>query len=132
MAQIFGIDHKYFAVSGIALSVGVATLAAYKLRSMQPKNEAKTAGAELYESKKLLSEYLVFHFGTPEQLIPYPFGPKDALDFPKRCAELCLKHYKPQVSNLCKPQSHLESISDTNTVFNTFYTLRKALTKKYK
>ncbi|BFZ07423.1 hypothetical protein BsWGS_10462 [Bradybaena similaris] len=93
MAQIFGIDHKYFAVPAVALSVGVSVYSLYRLRSQSAR---KCASSNVYESEKLLGEYLVFHFGTPEQLIPYPFGPKDALDFPKRCADLCLKHYKAQ------------------------------------
>ncbi|XP_005104634.1 uncharacterized protein LOC101856202 [Aplysia californica] len=96
MAQIFGIDHKYVAVSTAALSIGVAAYSMYKYRSMVAAVKNVVPGSEVYESEKLLGEYLVFHFGSPEQLIPYPFGPKDALDFPKRCAELCLKHYKPQ------------------------------------
>jgi putative 4-mercaptohistidine N1-methyltranferase len=107
MANVLGIDHKVFAVSTVAVSFGVAAYSLYRLRSLYARqdlgrSDAETrvresaAEANIYESNKLLSEYLVFHFGTPEQLIPYPFGPKDALDFPKRCAELCLKHYKVQ------------------------------------
>lgn len=41
-----------------------------------------------YESDKLLSEYLLFHFGTPEEILPptrtWPTGMVDALDFAKR------------------------------------------------
>ncbi|XP_059148233.1 uncharacterized protein LOC131935705 [Physella acuta] len=52
--------------------------------------------SQVYESKKVLSEYLAFHYGQPDELMPYDFGPKDALDFPKRCADLCLKHFRHQ------------------------------------
>lgn len=41
-----------------------------------------------YESARYLSEYLLFHYGPPELLMPWPDGPRDALDFPRRCAEL--------------------------------------------
>ena len=41
-----------------------------------------------YESARYLSEYLLFHYGPPELLLPWPDGPQDALDFPRRCADL--------------------------------------------
>ena len=42
-----------------------------------------------YESQQLLDEYLLFHYGTAEEILPYPFGPHAALNFPSRCvAEL--------------------------------------------
>jgi putative 4-mercaptohistidine N1-methyltranferase len=37
-----------------------------------------------YESERILSEYLLFHYGTAEEVLPYDFGPKAALDFPVR------------------------------------------------
>ena len=43
-----------------------------------------------YETGKLLAEYLLFHYGSAEEILPYTFGPRDALDFPARCAGLCL------------------------------------------
>ena len=39
----------------------------------------------VYESPGILSEYLILHYGTETQLLPYPFGPKTALEFPARC-----------------------------------------------
>jgi len=41
----------------------------------------------LYESDPLLHQYLVFHYARPGDQFPYAFGARDALDFPKRCAE---------------------------------------------
>ena len=41
---------------------------------------------------------MAFHYAPPEEYMGYVFGPKEALDFPKRCAELCLKH--KQVSKI--------------------------------
>jgi putative 4-mercaptohistidine N1-methyltranferase len=45
---------------------------------------------ELYESNKLLAEYLLFHYGTAEEILPpgreWPAGMRDALDFPVRTA----------------------------------------------
>jgi putative 4-mercaptohistidine N1-methyltranferase len=47
-----------------------------------------------YESDRLLSEYLLFHYGKSDEILPYGFGPVDALDFHKRSVELLLKHTK--------------------------------------
>lgn len=42
----------------------------------------------IYESDKLLSEYLLFHFGTADEILPpdrdWPAGMREALDFAKR------------------------------------------------
>lgn len=44
----------------------------------------------IYESDKILAEYLLFHFGTPDEILPpgrpWPAGMRDALDFPVRTA----------------------------------------------
>jgi len=44
--------------------------------------------SEIYESPEILSEYLLFHYGTPEEILPgdreWPAGMRDALDFPVR------------------------------------------------
>lgn len=42
-----------------------------------------------YESDKFLNEYLLFHYGAPTEILPYTFGPHDALNFPVRCAQFC-------------------------------------------
>lgn len=39
----------------------------------------------IYESERLLGEYLLFHFATAEEILPYPFGPMAALEYPARC-----------------------------------------------
>jgi len=43
-----------------------------------------------YETEKLLSEYLLFHYGTPEEVLPWGFGPSSALDYPVRCVSECV------------------------------------------
>ena len=40
-----------------------------------------------YESKALLDQYLLFHYGSAKDQFPYSFGGQDALDFPLRCVE---------------------------------------------
>ena len=44
----------------------------------------------IYETDKLLAEYLLFHYGTPEETLPYGFGPREALGYPQRCVLECL------------------------------------------
>lgn len=43
-----------------------------------------------YETDRALGEYLLFHFGTAEEILPYEFGPADALNYPVRCVTECL------------------------------------------
>jgi putative 4-mercaptohistidine N1-methyltranferase len=38
-----------------------------------------------YESSRLLAEYLLFHYGSEEQILRERPGPREALDFPVRC-----------------------------------------------
>jgi putative 4-mercaptohistidine N1-methyltranferase len=38
----------------------------------------------LYESERLVREYLLFHYGGADEVLPYKFGPRDALDFAVR------------------------------------------------
>lgn len=47
-----------------------------------------TSAQNVYETRKLLDEYLMLHYGRPEDALPFPFGPADALGFPQRCARL--------------------------------------------
>ncbi len=38
----------------------------------------------IYETDRLLHEYLLFHYGRPEQILPWPDGPHNALGFAAR------------------------------------------------
>ncbi|MBK1831883.1 putative 4-mercaptohistidine N1-methyltransferase [Verrucomicrobiaceae bacterium R5-34] len=40
--------------------------------------------ANVYESDQLLSEYLLMHYGSEEEIMPWKFGPKEAIGFPAR------------------------------------------------
>jgi putative 4-mercaptohistidine N1-methyltranferase len=48
------------------------------------------AGINPYETDPLLSEYLLFHYGSAEEILPYGDGPTDALGFPVRCVRECV------------------------------------------
>lgn len=41
----------------------------------------------IYETEPLLAQYLLLHYGSPDEVLPYAFGPKSGLDFPRRCVE---------------------------------------------
>lgn len=51
--------------------------------------------SDIYESNKILAEYLLFHFGSAEEILPagraWPAGMREALDFPVRTAA----HFSP-------------------------------------
>jgi putative 4-mercaptohistidine N1-methyltranferase len=38
-----------------------------------------------YETEAILQTYLLFHYGNPEEQLPWSFGPRDALFYPVRC-----------------------------------------------
>ena len=44
-----------------------------------------------YESDKLLGEYLLFHYGRKEEILPWKEGPEYALGFPQRTVESLAK-----------------------------------------
>ncbi|HRJ72267.1 MAG TPA: hypothetical protein PLS03_08575, partial [Terrimicrobiaceae bacterium] len=44
-----------------------------------------------YESGKLVDEYLLFHFGSDEDVLGGLPGPEEALGFPARCVRELLK-----------------------------------------
>jgi putative 4-mercaptohistidine N1-methyltranferase len=54
----------------------------------------------VYETEKLLAEYLLFHYGTPEEILPYPFGPREALEYPARCVSECVGALPPGARGL--------------------------------
>ncbi|MGF1655541.1 MAG: putative 4-mercaptohistidine N1-methyltransferase [Verrucomicrobiales bacterium] len=39
-----------------------------------------------YESRELVAQYLLFHYGKAEEILPWSFGPQEGLDFPLRTA----------------------------------------------
>ena len=41
----------------------------------------------IYESDRLVREYLLFHFGGTKEILPWPGGPSDALNFAARLVE---------------------------------------------
>lgn len=42
-----------------------------------------------YETDKAVAEYLLFHYGSSEEILPYPGGPTNALHYPVRCVVEC-------------------------------------------
>lgn len=50
------------------------------------------SGSQVYESKRAVHEYLLFHYGKPDDHLPHQAGPRSALNFPGRSAALCNEH----------------------------------------
>ena len=46
--------------------------------------------SNIYETDKLVAEYLLFHYGTPDEVLPYRDGPHTALEYPARCVAECV------------------------------------------
>jgi putative 4-mercaptohistidine N1-methyltranferase len=43
--------------------------------------------SNIYETKRLLDEYLLFHYGSDQEVMPWTFGPKEALGFAIRTVQ---------------------------------------------
>jgi hypothetical protein len=82
----------------VAFAAGVVAHGAYQRRRRDAAPTASTvrsttaSGSVVYESSRAVDEYLLFHYLPGNQLCPYDLAPRDALDFPKRCADLCAQH----------------------------------------
>mmetsp|Transcript_99499 Transcript_99499/g.319290 ORF Transcript_99499/g.319290 Transcript_99499/m.319290 type:complete len:269 (-) Transcript_99499:71-877(-) len=50
------------------------------------------SGSTVYESGRAVEEYLHFHYAPREHMLPYKFGPTEALDFPARMAAIAAAH----------------------------------------
>lgn len=44
-----------------------------------------------YETDRAVAEYLLFHFGAEDLVLPWSFGPREALRFPSRCVATLLE-----------------------------------------
>jgi len=44
-----------------------------------------------YETRKLLSEYLLFHYGSSQEVLPFTQGPHEGLGYPVRCVRESLE-----------------------------------------
>ncbi|WAR18730.1 hypothetical protein MAR_000568 [Mya arenaria] len=86
----FHIDHRYFVFGAFGVTASIAIYSTYKLNSERRKRRQEN----VYESEKLVNEYLVFHYSSQSETLKYDFGPKDSLEFPRRCAELCLESFQ--------------------------------------
>ncbi|XP_074651406.1 uncharacterized protein LOC141906103 [Tubulanus polymorphus] len=91
MPYLLGLDHKTIAMTSLAVSTGIAMYSTYKYLRLRRQNSQEN----VYESQKSLNEYLVFHYGTPKDLMKWDFGPQDC-DFPKRCADICIEYFNQQ------------------------------------
>lgn len=49
-----------------------------------------------YETDELLAQYLLFHYGSAREILPWSFGPKDALDYPVRVVTEPLAQLHPR------------------------------------
>ena len=51
----------------------------------------REATANPYETEKLVHEYLLFHYGSAGEVMPWDFGPTSALRYPARCVSECFE-----------------------------------------
>lgn len=60
--------------------------------TVRSTTDSGVAGSSVYETDRAVDEYLQFHYAKSTDLMPYPedVAPSAALEFPQRCARLCL------------------------------------------
>ncbi len=54
--------------------------------------------SSIYETPTLVEQYLLFHYGSAEEILPYQFGPADALNFPVRIVTRFLNYHTGTMS----------------------------------
>ncbi len=59
-----------------------------------------SGASQIYESDRSLGEYLLFHYGSAEEQFPWPSGPIDAVDFPRRSVVELVDYGSPVSSAL--------------------------------
>lgn len=55
---------------------------------IQKQFSAKPSGK--YETQLMLNEYLLFHYGSDQDQMPFSFGPLNSINFPVRCVSDCV------------------------------------------
>jgi SAM-dependent methyltransferase len=96
-------DLRYRPLALLA-SAAIAGVGVYALtRARRERSAALAAGAAsttssaqgvgVYETEKAVAEYLMFHFGAPADIMPYPssIAPHGALDFAARTGRMCAR-----------------------------------------
>ena len=96
-------DQQFLSGAVVGIGASVAIYSSYSLWNSRKCSSFFSQGVDktgtaCYESQKMLNDYLLFHYGTKQDNMFWDFGPHNGLEFPKRCAELCLKHYKNQLA----------------------------------
>ncbi|XP_070576946.1 ubiquinone biosynthesis O-methyltransferase-like [Ptychodera flava] len=96
MANLLWDNRHYFVAAAFAASAGVSVYCSYRLLKLQNYEKVRKDPDNVYETKKMLNEYLVFHYGSASEVLRWDFGPKEALDFPRRVAEECMATFQPK------------------------------------
>ena len=79
------------AVCGTVAGLGLVGLGGVlALRWMKKTTKPKKTNP--YETQLMIDLYLGFHYAPSDQYITFSCVPKNALEFPSRCAALCMKH----------------------------------------
>ena len=78
--------------------LGLARFGCSSLRQSSTELSQKQAApprdhlSNVYETDRIVNQYMAFHYAEEKKYFKYDFGPKDHLGFPIRCARLCIEH----------------------------------------
>ena len=76
----------------IVVSVSAVSSLALSFLAYRYYSKVREERKNVYESEKLLGQYLALHYGKSYEQFTYGLGPKESLDFPVRCALECIKY----------------------------------------
>ncbi len=79
-----GAAAAYLLARVLSQSSSASTTQPKKAANANISTTSSSHDGNVYETDKAVAEYLLFHFGKPEDILPYSVGPKDALQFAQR------------------------------------------------
>ena len=92
MVSVLPVDQKCLAFGAVAATTAIALVSSYKYLALK---RALQKDKDIYENKQTLNEYLFFHYGKPDEVLRWRFGPTGCMDFPSKCADVCKEHFTP-------------------------------------
>lgn len=98
--------------SACAISASALTYLACKYVSRRGLAQSKASQA-IYETETL-GQVLSQHYGKPEELLPYGFGPVDSLGYPIQCALECIKYTEVSEKKIMHQLGNTESPSSVD------------------
>ena len=86
------VDRRTLVICGTVVSglAGVIGFSALLWKWLKYRNCHKRDESEWTE--EMLDEWVAYHYCPSNEYVPFNCVPKEAMDFPLKCAQLCIRH----------------------------------------